>query len=183
VSGGGAPSTIQASGTSFASPHVAGAMAVLLSAFPDTGVADLESAFIQSARDLGVPGADHDYGYGLIDVLGAYNWLATDSDGDGVRDVNDNCIDAPNGPLIPDAGGNSQLDTDEDGFGNVCDTDINQPNDGITNALDIGALKAQFLTSGPDADFNGDGIVNALDVGILKQYFLQPPGPSCCGGF
>ena len=91
----------------------------------------------------------------------------TDSDGDGIPDACDNCT------LISNA---DQRDTNSDGFGNLCDTDLN--NDGITNGLDVGILKLQFLTSGPDADFNGDGIVNGLDVGILKSYFLQPPGPS-----
>ena len=107
--------------------------------------------------------------------------VALDTDDDGVPDTDDNCITVANGPVIPDAGGNSQRDTDGDGYGNVCDTDINQPNDGITNSLDVGALRLQFLTAGPDADFNGDGVVNSLDVGILKQFFLLPPGPSCCG--
>ena len=72
----------------------------------------------------------------------------------------------------------AQRDTDLDGYGNMCDTDINQPNDGITNALDIGVLKQQFRSAGPDADFNGDGVVNALDIGVLKQYFMKPPGPA-----
>ena len=116
---------------------------------------------------------------GLVLALSSVQAVAIDSDGDGVDDELDNCINAPNGPLIPDAGGNSQRDTDGDGYGNVCDTDINQPNDGVTNSLDVGALKLQFLTAGPDADFNGDGVVNSLDVGVLKQYFLLPPGPSC----
>jgi bacillopeptidase F len=60
------------SGTSFAAPHVAGAMALLLSAFPDLTVDELELALKQSAVDLGVIGADNTYGYGLIDVLTAY---------------------------------------------------------------------------------------------------------------
>ena len=39
-------------------------MALLLSAFPGTPVAELESALMQSAVDLGTPGPDNDYGYG-----------------------------------------------------------------------------------------------------------------------
>jgi subtilisin family serine protease len=60
------------SGTSFAAPHVAGAMALLLSAFPDLTVDELELALKQSAVDLGTIGADNSYGYGLIDVSAAY---------------------------------------------------------------------------------------------------------------
>ncbi len=65
-----------ASGTSFASPHVAGAMALLLDAFPDITVAELEFALEQSALDLGAPGPDNDYGNGLIDVFEAYNLIS-----------------------------------------------------------------------------------------------------------
>jgi hypothetical protein len=90
-----------------------------------------------------------------------------DGDGDTVGDACDNCTLVAN---------TDQRDTDADLFGNICDTDLN--NDNITNNLDVGILKTQFLTAGPDADFNGDGIVNNLDVGILKTFFLQPPGPS-----
>jgi bacillopeptidase F len=60
------------SGTSFAAPHVAGAIALLLSAFPDLTVDELELALKQSAFDLGATGADNTYGYGLIDVSEAY---------------------------------------------------------------------------------------------------------------
>jgi hypothetical protein len=103
-----------------------------------------------------------------------------DADSDGVDDALDNCIDVSNGPDTPAiALSEIQRDTDGDGFGNICDTDLN--NDNITNNLDVGILQAQFLTAGPDADFNGDNIVNNLDVGILQGFFLLPPGPSCCG--
>lgn len=62
-------------GTSFAAPHVAGAMALLRSAVPTLTVPELESALKQSAVDLGASGPDHDYGYGLIDVMRAYSVL------------------------------------------------------------------------------------------------------------
>ncbi len=67
------------SGTSFAAPHVAGAMALLLSAFPNLSVPNLELTLKQSAADLGSPGADNTYGYGLVNVLGAYNLYAAAS--------------------------------------------------------------------------------------------------------
>ena len=99
-----------------------------------------------------------------------------DLDGDGVLDALDNCMQAPNGPTIPDAGGNIQLDSNGDGYGNLCDADLN--NDGVVNGLDVGPFVAQFGTAGPDADFNGDGIVNGLDVGPFVNSFGQAPGPS-----
>lgn len=69
---------IDVSGTSFAAPHVAGAMALLKSAFNDLTVPDLEAAVQQAARDLGEPGPDHEFGYGLVNVLASFQTLAAD---------------------------------------------------------------------------------------------------------
>ena len=64
------------SGTSFSAPHVAGVMALLLSAFPNATVPALEATLKSSARDLGTPGPDNDYGFGLVDALAAFNTLS-----------------------------------------------------------------------------------------------------------
>ncbi|HAJ34353.1 MAG TPA: hypothetical protein DCL15_01490 [Chloroflexi bacterium] len=64
-----------ATGTSLAAPHVAGGLALLLSAFPHLSVARQEAALLNSAHDLGVPGADNDFGAGRLDLLAAYQWL------------------------------------------------------------------------------------------------------------
>ncbi|NTV94760.1 MAG: tandem-95 repeat protein [Thiobacillus sp.] len=76
LSFGGLPVYATVSGTSFAAPHVAGAMALLAAAFPAASVADLEAALTASAQDLGVAGADNSYGYGLANVLAAHDRLA-----------------------------------------------------------------------------------------------------------
>ena len=80
-----------------------------------------------------------------------------------------------NGPVNTDAGGNSQRDTDGDGFGNICDPDLN--NDGIINFGDLVRFQSGWLSSEPDLDFNGDGAVNFGDLAILADYFLGSPGP------
>ena len=66
-----------ATGTSIAAPHVAGTLALLLSAYPNLTVSDQEAALINSALDLGPAGPDNDYGHGRLDGLAAYQWLSS----------------------------------------------------------------------------------------------------------
>ena len=66
----------QQSGTSLSAPHISGALALLVSAFPDIGTESQAAALQYTAFDLGTGGPDNDYGYGMIDSLAAYNWLA-----------------------------------------------------------------------------------------------------------
>lgn len=75
LSFGGMPLYTVVSGTSYAAPHTAGVMALLVGAFPNAGVGEIESALMQSAQDLGVAGGDNSYGYGLVNALAAYGKL------------------------------------------------------------------------------------------------------------
>jgi subtilisin family serine protease len=73
-------SYVDATGTSLAAPHVAGALALLLSAFPGLPADRQEAALQAGAVDLGPTGVDNDYGYGRLDALAAYQWLAAAPD-------------------------------------------------------------------------------------------------------
>ena len=57
-----------ASGTSFSTPHVAGALALLAELFPNLSAHDLAEIILTTAHDLGDPGVDAIYGHGLVDL-------------------------------------------------------------------------------------------------------------------
>jgi subtilisin family serine protease len=62
-------------GTSMASPHVAGAVALLRAAVPAANRQTIQHALEQSARDLGEPGIDPYYGHGAVQVDAALTML------------------------------------------------------------------------------------------------------------
>jgi hypothetical protein len=101
---------------------------------------------------------------------------APDADSDGVADASDNCTDISN---------TSQIDTNSDGYGNICDADWN--NNGGTGAGDLAELKLNFgLTDAdgswnPDLDTNDNQGIGAGDLSNLKLHFGDPPGPGCGG--
>jgi hypothetical protein len=105
--------------------------------------------------------------------------IGFDRDHDGVLDMHDNCAGVPN----PD-----QRDTDQDGYGNVCDGDFD--GNGNTGGGDYVALKVAFGTSvgqpgyDADMDLNGDGGIGGADYLIFQDLFGKPPGPSglLCAG-
>ncbi|QQP97230.1 S8 family serine peptidase [Lysobacter enzymogenes] len=58
-------------GTSMASPHVAGAAAVVWSARPSATAAQVRNALLVTAKDLEKPGRDDNTGYGLVQIKAA----------------------------------------------------------------------------------------------------------------
>lgn len=93
-----------------------------------------------------------------------------DSDGDGVLDNEDNCTLAPNA---------DQRDTNNDGYGNACDPDLN--NDGTVEWVDYTYFVYLFQNPSfllPDADLDGDGAVTWPDLQVMIDKFFSAPGPS-----
>ncbi len=131
-------------------------------------------------------------------AVGLLVWLGTgpveggicgDSDNDGVSicsGAGDNCALHPNGPLLSTAGCDSQEDGDADGYGNPCDTDVN--NDGASGLDDVGLVFDQAVIGGtdPNYDFNCDGATGLDDMGIVfdDAVVSASPGPSelLCAG-
>ena len=71
------------SGTSFAAPHVAGGMALLMGAFPDATISQIEEALVATAVDLESPGPDNTAGHGRIDLVAAHDYLEAALGGGG----------------------------------------------------------------------------------------------------
>ncbi len=65
------------SGTSMASPFTAGAVALLGSQFPELSPYVIADALVQTAQQPGHGPWDRKYGYGLLNVYGAYQKLKT----------------------------------------------------------------------------------------------------------
>ncbi len=108
---------------------------------------------------------------GVLLILASASSVAADSDNDSVPDTTDNCT------LVANA---SQLDSDGDGVGNICDGDFN--NNGFTNSQDY--ILFRSLLGQPSTppnynvgDLNGNGNVNSQDNILLRQLLGKRPGP------
>jgi hypothetical protein len=119
--------------------------------------------------------------YGLrVTRAGSFDWhyalawqLLQDTDGDAVYNEQDNCLNVANV---------SQLDADGDGYGNICDGDINNSN--LTTATDFTLLRACLNLPASTsaicaaADMNGSGLVTSTDFNNLRSRLNTRPGPS-----
>lgn len=62
-------------GTSFASPYACGMFLLLKEAFPTLSGEDIKLAMYFGAKDLGAAGEDNDFGMGILDAVGAFDYL------------------------------------------------------------------------------------------------------------
>lgn len=64
-------------GTSYASPHVTAAAAIIMSAFPGLTPQQVVQVILQSTNDLGVTGIDSTYGWGSLNLARAFQPIGT----------------------------------------------------------------------------------------------------------
>ncbi len=73
-------------GTSMATPHVSAVAALVWSAYPSLTNVDIRNALDATAKDLGDPGRDPAYGYGLVQAYDAIQYLANSGGDTGGSD-------------------------------------------------------------------------------------------------
>ncbi len=125
----------------------------------------------------------------------------TDTDSDGVPDDCDNCSSvfnpvlgtlgqSPRQPFQTTTGG--QLDSDADGFGNICDADFDGVGS-VVGGVDLGHLLGSFnkdrssTACGAASDQrceefdldNSGQFIGGSDLGRAFQLFNNAPGPKC----
>ncbi|MFJ7108390.1 autotransporter domain-containing protein [Pseudomonas sp. NPDC098740] len=113
-------------GTSMAAPHVAGSMAVLMERFPYMTGAQVASVLRTTATDLGAPGVDALYGWGMINLRKGIDgpaMLVTEQD-------------IPEEFRIQGAYGSSQFVADLPGIGAIIDA--GKPTERVCNDVHCG---------------------------------------------
>jgi hypothetical protein len=99
-----------------------------------------------------------------VEVRGRVCGRPGNFDGDAHDNHADNC---------PCDANDDQTDSNGDGFGDVCDQDVDD--DGITGIPDVNQWRLHVGTSDPVYDWNLDGVVDTADVAELDLGTL--PGP------
>jgi subtilisin family serine protease len=138
--------TDRMSGTSGACPIVAGVAALVLSVDPNLTSVNVRGVLLDSAVDLGVPGSDEFYGYGLVDAFAAVemtlNLSTTHPSSSIILYVDDNAF------YDPGAGDPNISDPNEDGT-------PNHPFDSIQEAIDFALYAENIIVS--DGIYTGQG--------------------------
>lgn len=173
-----APNRVQTSlsssfaGTSAASPHAAGAAALLLANNPGMTPTQLRAALTAAVKDVNTSGFDYRAGYGRISL---------DADGDGLN--HDAELAAGTSPTNPDTDGDGLSDWQEvkvygtnPTISNQGDTAPRGAPNGLVNVADL-LLLTRFV-EGLDiptalektlADMNGDGVLDVRDILIMRR--------------
>jgi subtilisin family serine protease len=150
-----------ASGTSMATPHAAGAAALLFSRDPSLTTSEVISYLTSTVVDMGEPGVDTLHGFGRIDVGAALTALWEDNQSSSTSVAPGDC----NADQVVNAGDLSALVLELfDGDG----------------SLAADARQGTFVGEPGGCDSNSDSLINAGDLSC-EVIILFNSGPVCSG--
>ena len=169
-------------GTSMAAPHVAGVVALMKAVTPGLTPAQLDNLLAsgQITQDLGIPGRDNDYGFGLID---AHSAVVTAQG--GVSPVPPTLVTSPGALNFGSLGSTAFLSVSNGGGGSLT---INAPTDDAAwlavtpettdPVTGIGTYRITVSRSGlPTGTYNGTitftSSANTKQVSIIMQVAAQ----------
>lgn len=104
------------SGTSMSCPHVAGVIALMLSANPSATPSQVFAALENSSENPNTTGRDDDMGYGIVNALAAVDEISKYSGGDDNQNAsnnkNSNSSDGNTGNIVSDSNGAGNNESD-----------------------------------------------------------------------
>ncbi len=146
------------SGTSMASPHINGVIALMRQANPNLGVQDIKQIIFDTALDLGAAGEDNSYGWGMVDAFEAVQMALSSASlaftyPDGLPDLVD-----------PDGGTTIQV---------VVSGDLNPPVAGtgkLHYSTGVSFIEVPMEENAPN-DYTA--ILPAFKCGVLVRYYFS----------
>ncbi len=166
------------SGTSFSTPQIAGAAALLAQAFPNLTGKQIVDILLRSAFDAGAAGTDPVYGRGILDIAKAFQPIGTTSLAGGTTAIALTDSSGVTSPAMGDAATTASLSTVVlDHYGRAFGTDLGPTLRGavVSQPLrgSVGALQRQVI-AGTDKvalaftiDASGEAS-QAANFGVLR---------------
>lgn len=154
------------SATSLAAAHVSGIAGLIKAVNPSLTNSEIKDTILSSVDPIASLSGKVLTG-GRVNAFSAVSLVFVDTDSDGIADGADNCV------LTVNSG---QQDTDDDGYGNACDADLD--NDGSVGQDDYNLFESAWYSGtaspnwNPDADFDSDGFVGPNDYTIFGSFWL-----------